>query len=191
MSFDTEQNVVRFAQKYAKRKVLALVVLTAFLSTLGGCAAKNQNDLVAYVNAVKARKAGHIAPLPEFKSYESFAYQPNHLRDPFAPSKAEASIVAGSGKGGPRPNETRNKEPLEAFPLDALKYVGLLEKDKTVWAIITAPDGFVYRIQVGNYMGQNYGRVTRITDGQIDIRELVPNGMGGWVERNAKLALTE
>lgn len=190
MPVNTKQSPQQSAGRRTLRRVLAVAGLIALTTVVAGCAGKNKDDLIAYVKSVKARKAGHIAPLPEFKSYEVYAYKPDGLRDPFKPSE-KATIHAGAGKGGPRPDQHRNKEPLEAFPLDGLKYVGLLQKGKTTWAIVTAPDGFVYQVQVGNYMGQNYGRVTKITAGEIDIRELVPSGVGGWVERKAVLALTE
>lgn len=192
MLFDAVQNLRESTVGRRRFYAFSVLVLFAAMSVLGGCASNNQSDLAAYVKQIKSRKAGHIPPLPEFKSYESYSYNPEKLRDPFKPGTTEASIhAAGSSKGGPEPNLSRNKEPLEAFPLDSLKYVGVLQKGDTMWGIITAPDGFVYRVQVGNYMGQNYGRVLKITASQIDIRELVSNSAGGWTEQKAVLALTE
>ncbi len=170
-------------------KGIAIIVLA--VSALAGCTSHDQSDLRAYVNEVKARKAGRIAPLPEVRSYESYTYNQEQLRDPFRLGKEEASVHSAGEAGGPQPDLTRNKEPLEAFPLDSLHYVGHLEQGGKIWAIITAPDGFVYRVQEGNYIGQNLGRITGITESDMQIKEIVPNGLGGWVERDATLSLSE
>jgi type IV pilus assembly protein PilP len=85
----------------------------------------------------------------------------------------------------------RNKEPLEAFPLDSLRFVGHMEQEGRVWAVITAPDSLVYRVEEGNYLGQNFGRISLISESRIEIREIIPNGLGGWVERDATLSLEE
>jgi len=172
-----------------RRNVLLACFVAAVM--LAGCSSSDQNDLQAYVKEVKARKAGRIAPLPEVKSYESYTYNSKDLRDPFKLGKEEANLQTGATAGGPQPDLTRNKEPLESFPLDTLHYVGHIERDGETWAIITAPDGFVYRVQEGNYIGQNLGRITSIGESDIVIKEIVSNGLGGWVERDATLSLTE
>lgn len=166
----------------------------AVIGVLGltGCASDDKSDLMNYVNEVKSRPAGRITPLPEFKGYESYTYKPEGLRDPFKAGSEEAYLEAAGGQGdGMQPDLTRNKEPLESFPLDALQYVGHLEQGGKMWAIVTAPDGYVYRVQEGNYLGQNYGRIIGIGESQIDVRELVSNGLGGWTERDAVLAIAE
>jgi type IV pilus assembly protein PilP len=85
----------------------------------------------------------------------------------------------------------RRKEPLEDFPLDALKMVGTLSRGKQSWAVIQAPDGTVHRVQKGNYLGQNFGRIKRVSEEKVDLVELVQGAMGEWVEREASLAIQE
>lgn len=160
-----------------------LILLGVLLS---GCS-NDMGDLLKYVTEIKARPKGQIAPLPQIKPYETHAY-PTNLRDPFTPSLEPA---AGSAKGGPRPNPNRHKEALEGFPLDTLRLVGNLSREGEEWSLIKAPDGSVYRVQPGNYLGQNEGHITRITDQGIELIELIENGQGGWIERPASLTLSE
>lgn len=169
-------------------RVAALLFVS--LLALTACTGEEHGDLVTYVNEVKARKAGRIAPLPEVKSYESYHYSKLELRDPFKPAVAEA-ITDAVTSAGLQPDVQRNKEPLEAFPLDSLRFVGHLEQEGRVWAVVFAPDSLVYRVEEGNYLGQNYGRISLISESQIDIREIVPDGLGGWTERDATLMLAE
>jgi len=173
------------------RRVCAYAAMSIGVLGLAGCASDDRSDLMNYVNEVKSRPAGRITPLPEFKGYESYAYKSEGLRDPFKAGSEEAYLEAAGAQDGLQPDITRNKEPLEGFPLDALKYVGHLEQAGKMWAIVTAPDGYVYRVQEGNYLGQNYGRIIGVGESQIDVRELVSNGLGGWTERDAVLAIAE
>lgn len=169
----------------------AYLGLALVASLLTGCSTDNHGDLLEYVAAVKARPAGHIPPLPEFEAYESYAYSSAAARDPFMP-KGEATLMDAAEAGvGLRPDVNRNKEALEHFPLDGLEFVGILEKEGDAWAIIKAPDSLVHRVQVGNHMGENYGKVVRITETKIDIEEIIPDGLGGWIKRDAALAITE
>jgi type IV pilus assembly protein PilP len=160
------------------------------LVALAACSSDSHSDLAAYIDEVKARKAGRIAPLPEVKNFESYQYNKADLRDPFKPAGVEAVSEAVTS-AGLQPDVQRNKEPLEAFPLDSLRFVGHMEQEGRVWAVITAPDSLVYRVEEGNYLGQNFGRISLINESQIDIKEIIPNGLGGWTERDATLTLEE
>jgi len=99
-------------------------------------------------------------------------------------------VLVGSGSKV-RPDLNRPREPLEEYPLDSLRMVGILELKGTRWALIKTPDETIHRVRVGNYMGQNHGRITRITETQVDLIEIVPDGLGGWMERKAQVALVE
>ena len=156
---------------------------------LAGCG-NNSEDLQGYVEQVKARPKGAIEPMPIIKPYETFAYTATTLRDPFTPP-----VVPGESRtqtaGGLQPDANRPKEALEEFPLDGLRLVGSLERGGSKWSVVKAPDGAIYRVQPGNYLGHNNGKITRISDELIELTEIVEDGQGGWIERQASLALSE
>jgi type IV pilus assembly protein PilP len=159
---------------------------------LVGCARKDSvADLRAYVAQLERTHPGHVEPLPELKPYQSFVYAAEDRRDPFTPPTRPEEAQAAPGASNIRPDLNRPREPLEAYPLDALRMVGTLERNGVPWALIKAPDGAIYRVHPGNYLGQNYGKVVSIREGQIDLNEIVPDGKGGWQERKAKIELTE
>lgn len=160
------------------------------LTTLGACSNNNIDDLRQFVANADAGRKPRIEPLPEIKPQEPFAYAAQKLPDPFS-SRNLKSQTAQVATGGPRPDLNRRKEPLEAFPLDALKMVGTLSRGKKIWAVIEAPDGTVHRAGVGNHMGQNFGTITKITDDKIELMELVQGSLGNWVQRPASVALAE
>lgn len=174
------------------RTVLGLALLAACLA-FSGCSTDQHGDLDAYVKEVKARHKGRVPPLPEIKPYETFAYDAKDIHDPFQPFAPQAERKRqAQADSGIRPDKNRRREALEEFSLDSLKYVGQLEKaGQPLWALIEAPDHTVHRVKVGDHLGQNYGQITRITSNQIDLKEIIPNGLGGWTERQAALALKE
>src|SRR5690606_18982908 len=118
------------------------------------------------------------------KPYESFTYAAQHLRSPFVPG--------GSGESSRvRPNSTRNREHLEQFPLDTLQMKGTMDIGGRTYALVQTRDGIVHRVLPGNYLGQNEGRITGIEPSRISIIEIVPDGLGGFMERPASLTLAE
>ena len=170
---------------------VSLVLLLAAPLLLTACSSEQHGDLVSYVKKVKARPGSGIKPLPEVKPYETFVYIDEDRRDPFS-QYIEEIRKQETADAGLRPDITRKREALEEFPLDSLKYVGTLEKKGTVWALISAPDNTVYRVQVGNHMGSNYGEILEITETEVKLKEIIPNGAtGGWVDRIASLSLSE
>lgn len=162
------------------------VVATAAL-LLGGCG-KGDSDLRAWIDEVKARPGAQIEPLPVMQKYVTFEYAAQALRDPFASGVPEGNPE--SGEGGPvRP--VHPKEELERFPLDSLDMVGTIGVAQNMEALIKDPDGVVHRVHVGNYLGQNDGKIIGIAEDQIDLVEIVSNGAGGLVERPANVALED
>ena len=165
------------------------MVMLALLAGLGGCEQDNQ-DLRDYIKEVKSQPAGAIPPIPVIPPYDPFVY-PEHLRDPF-----DSSIVAPDlmpipkSTSGIQIDRNRPKEYLESFPLDALRMVGTLKQQGSLWALLKTPDGTIQRVRVGNYAGQNYGRITRITETKVELTEIVPDGFGGYKERPAAIALS-
>ena len=133
---------------------------------------------------------GKIDPLPVVKPYEPVPYSAFDMPDPFGAAKIElVTRSAGSG-GGLKPDLNRPKEPLEAFPLESLKMVGVLQQSKQTFALVKA-DASLYRVKVGNYLGQNFGLVTTISENQIQLRELIQDASGDWAERQSALQLQE
>jgi type IV pilus assembly protein PilP len=164
----------------------ALVSCLAAL-TLGGCTL-GRTDLEQWVAAEKAKKGVPLDPLPPVKTFETFEYRDQDLRDPFSPSPEEQRQDQASASG-PRPDMNRPREPLESSPLDSLAMVGTIGQASAVEGLVKDADGVVHRVHVNNYLGQNYGRITAIAEDHIDLVELIPNGTGGWMERQATIAL--
>lgn len=174
--------------RYLQTGMLLVITVSMFLT---GCSGEKHSDLVAYVEKTKAKKARPIPPLPEIKPYDSFIYEKEDRRDPFAPFIEEIRSEQAKDDGL-TPDINRKKEALEEFPLDSLKYVGTLEKKGIVWALISAPDNTVYRVQVGNHMGSNYGEILNITENEIALKEIIPNGAtGGWMDRPTAISISE
>jgi len=166
---------------------LVPVLLSGVL--VSACADRGMHDLKSYVDEVKSRKAGHIEPLPEIKPIETFTYVSEGRRSPFvaqAQDDAAAEQVAGNGL---TPDFNRRKEELESYPLDSLRMVGLLEQLGVTWALVKTGEQTIHRVKTGNYMGTNHGQITQITETQIDLTEIIPDGQGGYRERQATLAL--
>lgn len=168
---------------------LLLLVLMAL--ALAGCNS-SMSDLRQYVAKIKARKVTHIKPVPKIKPYKPFTYVAGGRRDPFMPQAAPSSPQQGPvSDKGIHPDLNRNKEPLESYPLDALQMVGTIDFKGHTYAMIKAPDGVIHRVTFGNHMGQHYGKVVKITDNEIDLVEIIPDGFGGWKRRAASLHLAQ
>ncbi len=170
-------------------RLLALV----FIGMVAGCGEADFSDLQQYVNEVKTRPKSTIEPLPEVKPVEPFVFKPEGLRDPFkAISESQESEDAQISVGnGIRPDTSRRKEELEAYPLDDLRMVGTIIKKGDLWGLVKASDKTIHRVQVGNYLGKNYGRIIRIMNDKIELMEIVPDKPGTWREQQTSLALTE
>jgi type IV pilus assembly protein PilP len=167
------------------RKIAAGALVAVVALALGGCT-RGSRDLEAWVAEVKARPAPPLDPLPVMKQFETFEYAAQHLRDPFSPPTPDSA-----GGGGLRPDPDRRKEVLEAFPLDSLDMVGTIGSGEGIIGLVMGPDKVTYRVRPGNYMGLSDGRVTAVHEDRIDMVELVPDGAGGWLERQAKIALED
>ena len=168
------------------RKGLLLAVTAVGLAACGG----DMDDLDSYINGVKARPGGRIEPLPEITPYEVFTYvaDAEGLRSPFVPDTPQA---AGPAAGGTSPDPDRPAEFLESFPLDTLRMVGTLDINETVYGLVQTSDGLIHRVVPGNYMGQNDGRITDITESEIVLVEIISDGIGGYIERDAAIGLSD
>src|SRR5262245_60146678 len=164
----------------SKKSWLLVACICALSSTLTACSSKD-DELDAFIEATKKEPGGRVEPLPELKPYESYAYESSAMRSPFMPG--------GSGGNSVRPDQRRNPEFLEQFSLDTLRMVGTLRMADRTYGLVKTKDGLVHRVLPGNYMGQAQGRVTEISPSKISVLEIVPDGVGGYMERPASLAL--
>jgi len=162
-----------------------LAMLLALGAALSACNS-DTHQVEQWVAEVKAKPAPPLDPLPVMKQFETFEYNPEGLRDPFAVPVPDRD--SGSGL---RPDPNRRKEALEVFPLDGLNMVGTIGSGSGLVGLVLAPDRVTYRVRPGMYVGQNDGRITAVHEDRIDIVELVPDGAGGWLERQAKIALED
>lgn len=142
-------------------------------------------NLEAWVKEVKDRPPPPLDPLPVMQQFETFEYAAQGLRDPFS------NVFADQTGSGPRPNPGRRRQALESFPLDTLDMAGTIGGGSNLVAVVVAPDKTPYRVRPGDYMGLNNGRVTAIRKDRIELVELVPDGAGGWEEREASIALED
>lgn len=165
--------------------VIGLMMLIGMVS---GCG-RDMSDLEAYIAEVNARPGGRIEPLPVIRPYESFTYDAYDLRPPFTPDEP---LVDDRRQGsGLRPDSQRTREFLEQFPLDTLSMVGTLTQEGTYYGLLQTQDTLVHRVTVGNYVGQNDGRIIAIDETEIRVVEIIPDGIGGYMERAATIGLGE
>jgi type IV pilus assembly protein PilP len=164
-----------------------LLVPIAVAAVLGGCSSEI-DELKAFVRDSEKGLPRRIDPLPAVKPFEPFTYEGFDLPDPFKPRKLTGPRE-GAG-GGVAPDLNRRKEPLEAFPLESLKMVGTLSQSGETYALVRA-DKTLYRVRKGNYMGQNFGLITEVTEGEIKLKEIVQDSAGDWAERQSSLPLLE
>lgn len=172
--------------------IRARLLALALAALVAGCG-QDMSDLEQYAMEVKNRTSKNIDPIPQIKTFEPFAYEPGDRRDPFLPllqSRDQAGAAAGGG-GAVRPDVDRPREPLEEFPLDSLRMVGTISMQKRAFALIRAPDGVVHRVSVGDHMGQNYGKITAVSEAEVVLMEIIPDGFGGWMQRPATVALVQ
>jgi type IV pilus assembly protein PilP len=164
-------------------KRLASIVIVLGLT---GCGGGSMDDLQTFVAETGKDMQGKIEPLPDVKVYEPFTYNAFDLPDPFKPRK-----LSTGGGGGMQPDLNRPKEPLEAFSLETLKMVGVLSRQGVIHAVIKTPDNAIYHVKKGNYVGQNFGLITQISDSEVILREIVQDSAGDWSERISTLILQE
>jgi type IV pilus assembly protein PilP len=157
----------------------------AVLLATSACSSRD-SELEEFIAATMKEPGGRVEPLPEVKPYESFTYAAQSLRSPFMPGGSGSSSASSV-----RPDIKRNREFLEQFSLDTMRMVGTLKLGGRTYGLVQTKDGIVHRVLPGNYMGQAEGKVTDIAASKIDLVEIVPDGLGGYMERPASLALNE
>ncbi len=159
------------------KNTLRFFIVLIGLTMLIACDPTEDSKLRRYIDEVKARRSRPIEPIPEFTPMSKFSYPENEQRrSPFKPIPVPQQVDVYA------PNTTRPKEPLEAFPLDALQFVGILKEGPVVWGLIRQPDGLVSRVKIGDYMGKNFGQVSSIKEDGIEIEETVQDS-GKWEKK--------
>ncbi|NMG66529.1 pilus assembly protein PilP [Azoarcus indigens] len=154
--------------------------------SLAACSS-DQEDIQAWMNEQAKTMRGAVKPLPEIKPADPVAYAAGAVAEPFRADRLDPERRTG---GGVRPDMDRRREPLEAYPLESLRMVGVLTQGRSTQALVQA-DRNLYQVKVGNYMGQNFGVVTAISESEVTLRELVQDVNGDWVERTSSLLLQE
>lgn len=166
------------------RSLSHIFVLICGAAMLTGCGqSSDHGDLQAFMAEVKARPKGRIDPLPPFEQVPPFAYQASAMRSPFEPPVVVRKVERNAGGPKVRPDSNRVKQFLEQFTIGQLAMVGTLEQGAQLFALIRDGEGGVHRVQRGDYMGSDHGKVQAIVDAGIELIEIVPDGTGGWVER--------
>ena len=164
------------------------LVLLASVALLAACGGEEQGELRQELAAMTKDLRGKVDPLPQVRSYEPVPYKGESLIDPFVPGRIVIAQVAGNsgagGGGGLQPDLNRPKEPLEAFPLDAIQMVGTLAQNKDMYALLRAGTN-LFRVKKGNYIGQNFGLIVAVEEAQINLKEVVQDSGGDWVDRKS------
>ncbi len=170
-------------------KKLSILFFTVYLTACG--VSSGTADLKQYVDGVMSQPRGVIEPLPVFEPYEAFSYSATGLRSPFdLPVNLDEVVKSTTPESDIQPDLNRSKEQLEQYSFGSFSMVGTIKREQNqLWALISVPDSGIHKIKEGYYMGQNHGRVIRVSQQRIDIIEIVPNGVGGWLERPRSLVL--
>lgn len=164
----------------------------AALVVMAGCSADTA-ELQTWMDETRRNTQPIRDTIPAPKQFEPFRYENAGTIEPFAPAKLQAALdraAMSKQKGGLQPDSTRRREALENFPIDAIRMVGHLANGKQVYALLQV-NSLVYQARVGNYAGQNHGRIVRVTEDEVLLKELVQDAAGEWTEKDTSLRLQE
>ena len=171
---------------------MRILIALASAALLAACGGEEQGELRQELAAMTKDLRGKVDPLPAVRTYEPVPYKGDSMVDPFVPGRIVVAQAGGTGGGGggAQPDLNRPKEPLEAFPLEAVQMVGTLSQNKDVYALVRAGNN-LFRVKKGNYMGPNFGVITAIDEGQISLKEVVQDSGGDWIERSTTVQMLE
>ena len=172
----------------ATQYAIAIMMVTG----LAGCGDGGVQEVKQWMEDVQKQTPVSVQKLSEPKKFTPFAYAGKEETDPYNPAKLSAALakLQANSSSALKPDLERRKEPLENYPLDSIKMVGTLEKPGLNYALLQV-DKAVFQAKVGNYVGQNFGMITKITDTEVEVKEIVRDATGDWIERKAKLELQE
>lgn len=173
---------------------LLLPLLAAAL--LSACGSSEHEEVQQWMAEQRTLTRPRVQPIPEPKTFSPQAYTEDGKVEPFSNQKLTQALkrdtqdTPSQSAALVAPELARRKEPLESFPLDAMAMVGSLLKQGQPVALIRV-DNLLYQVRPGNYLGQNYGRITKVGESDVTLRELVQDSAGEWIERTATLQLQE
>lgn len=173
----------------------SLIALMA-CAALAGCDTSETDEVRAWMQQQRAATKPQVQPIPEPKPFTPQAYTQEAVTEPFSEQKLTVALKRDAQQAGTTsaalltPELNRRKEPLESYPLDTMVMVGSLIKQGQPVALVKV-DNLLYQVKPGNYLGQNYGRITKVAEAEVVLRELVQDAAGEWVERVATLQLQE
>lgn len=174
-------------------RLLSLILLIS--SIVSGCGGSKEDDVRQWMAEERNRTQPKVAPIPAPKQFTPEPYNNATALEPFSNQKLTQALKRDSSQAAANvaliaPELARRKEPLEAFPLDTMALVGSIIKSGQHVALLKV-DNLLYQVKVGGYLGQNYGKVTKITETEITLREIVQDAVGEWIERVATIQLQE
>ena len=172
-----------------------LLAMFGACAVLAGCGASGQDEIDQWMKAQRAATRPQVTPIPEPKKFTPQAYTEEGATDPFSSVKLAQALKRDSAQSNANaalvaPELARRKEPLEAYPLDTMKMVGSLIKEGQPVGLLRV-ENLLYQVRPGNYLGQNYGKIVKVTETEVVLREIVQDAAGEWTERTATLQLQE
>ncbi len=175
-------------------RILCLTLCLAAVAFVAGCGSSDEKQIQQWMAEVKASMKPTTQPVPEPKEFSPYAYEGRGAVDPFDPQKIAMAVArqqqARVSASAIKPDLERRRETLEGFPLDQIRMVGMMRQAGANVALLET-SGATHLVRVGNYVGQNFGLITRITETEVQLKEIVQDAAGEWVERPAKLELQE
>jgi type IV pilus assembly protein PilP len=172
--------------------MMRMVCAFGAAALLAGCGDGDVQEVRDWMKKVQRDTVPAVKPLAEPKEFVPYAYNPGGAIEPFSEAKLlnEMARVAAANPNPLAPDDKRPREVLENYPLDTMRMVGTLQKGGASYALVQI-DASIFQVRAGQRIGQNHGLITRISDGAIDIREVVQDVTGDWVERKATIELAE
>lgn len=176
-------------------KAYICLSVCAVVLVLTGCSSSREDDIRQWLVEERNQTRPKVAPIPAPKQFKPEAYVNAAAIEPFSNQKLTQALKRDSAQVASNgalvaPELARRKEPLEAFPLDAMSLVGSIIKAGQPVALVKV-DSLLYQVKLGNYLGQNFGKVTKISETEVGLREIVQDAVGEWIERAATLQLQE
>ncbi|MDO9405141.1 MAG: pilus assembly protein PilP [Polaromonas sp.] len=177
------------------QQISASVCVMAFILALSGCGGAGEDELQQWMAEQRSQTRSRVTPIPEPTRFSPQPYTQEGTVEPFSNQKLTQALKRDSSQPTANaaliaPELARRKEPLEAYPLDTVAMVGSLIKVGQPVALVRV-DNLLYQVRTGNYLGQNYGRILKVTETDVTLREIVQDAAGEWIERTATLQLQE